>query len=266
MGFVCVLALFGCGKNLPKLTDDQKATLKGTLNGAASAVQAPTNAKNTSANLLLFNAEPVNKDSMSKKLRNELRGGNCIDESKNTRSSIPSAGISIPSIKLSGPKCPIAMEMAFNMGQTQLDFHLSYKVQSSDYLKLNDLDEMNLNFVAKPDGQNSGSATLTGKLHGQKLGNIGISGDFKMSDASSGTGTIRFEFDTFVAEFGMTGNGQDMKYTLNGEELTESQAKEYFGEVSKISKSEGNPAPTPSHSSSRNPSILNSEALNSEEF
>lgn len=257
-GVICLFAATGCGSKLAPLTEGQKATLKETIRGADSAFQASGTMQNLRGGPILslnaVSSYPQPQDNptlMAERLRRGFETGKCVNESKNVsslagnsnaNSSGPSGSYSSPQFKISGTECPINMNLRIESEEKSFSLHIDYKVLDSDYLALSDIDQAIVDMNASSNGENSGSGQFKANFHTQKYGEIQVSGKFSGSDKSA-TASIRFDYKDFSAELGAEMDTQGVKYTLNGQEVTEAEMREYLNgrDLSDIRKSATSP-------------------------
>ena len=264
----------GCGKSLSKLDDNQKSTLKKSINGASDSFEALPSTQGSGSSLMgimqsalmgspgegsseeasgvtITPSTPtspvVSEDSSSNRaqmrrlLQGKLKGGECNHQfSQSTRGAespdLGSGNFALPSMKISGERCPILVEMKHSRSANSMKFNLSYKVLDQDFMKVSEVDEMSLDLQTSVSSTGA-SGDFSGKFRGKNIGSISISGKFSASSGGM-EGSVRFDLPDFSAEFGMKSEGavgaagtegSEMLYTLNGEKLSPTEIEEYFG-------------------------------------
>jgi hypothetical protein len=266
--------LTGCGSKLSKLTDEQKSTVKGTLNSAErsfKATNSATAAKGAgrefakeypqadslfvSPTALLTRNSPALPSSpeipnspagdqklhdLENRLHKGLADGTCKTYEGNERDT----GISIPAgkyhVSLSGPSCPLTFDFKYELNPQSREFsmHVEFAVQDDDMKKLTELHKFNADGSAKLE-ENSASVKLDAFLATVKYGEVKIAAKGSASSdrkSSKGDLTIRLDYEKFAAEFEFKMKNEEVKIYLNGEELTPEQFKEYIQKLPGVTK------------------------------
>mgnify|MGYP001571999939 CR=1 FL=1 len=249
---VLALGVSACG-GLSPLTAEQKAIVKETgrsavaSRSAAPGVGAYTNLFANSVSAFAPGA-PGTDDSSSEstdsvRFRTALAAADCKEDTTTSTASgkVPFVG---SGFKVSGPKCPIAMEMKFEStsseaemenGNIKLKLALTYEVLDAELRKLNDVDQFNLKIdvdmqVNKKDGSGRLTAKLEGDLHSQKYDKLRfkleVSGSMNAQGQANGQFVVRYDFKDFTAEGRVElANDGTTKYSVNGETAT---SEEFF--------------------------------------
>jgi len=249
-GIVSIFAFSACGKGLPKLTPEQKVTLKDTLSGLGEAFQVPAEARKAAATAprshpsthtpppspgynppssssSLSSEREAARKSMTDKLQQSISRGECKDKAQITKDS--HLNDNVPHMHLGGSKCPILMNIHLESVGKKTITHLDYKVQDPEYSTFNDVDAVTFDYTThlEKTSRPAGSTDLKGKLHAQKNGDVTVSGHWANTDRRSNW-TLRFEFATFTVGLESLTDSKGTQYFLNDEEVPEKEMKEYL--------------------------------------
>jgi hypothetical protein len=242
-----------CSKQLDSLSNDQKATLQGTLNSAGRAYSAGRTASQSDW------ADPTaavqTSDPQRDRMVQGLSNSGCEADLIHMEPGTVQAGWSrfegprtYLSLEVSGSPCPVDLDFEIDVQSNPDTTHwisavtYTYSVSDPGYLALNDVDQIVLNGNTRIDQAWSSNAhagiEMSGEIHSQLYGTAyfeisgTLDGDSMSSDPSQSRGQIlwHLDFPDFTAELKQVRDGKEIHYYANNDEVSQDEFESYFSE------------------------------------
>jgi len=270
----------GCG-GLRPLTAEEKAQVKATMDSTGRSVNvprdlSPAKRKNRGLGMELgsvapqfvpmtryaeqLTASPASIPSRSDEDYARMRRR--LEAARNCKAELvspPSSSV-IPEfhLRLVGTDCPATLDLNLSIKPlSERDFEVladcRYQVTDAEYRTYNDIDGMDIKGNARMtmtgterDAKGKVSLDISGKLHSQKHGDVGLKifgnaeGQASVAPSTPGTANanvrgemaIRFDYPSFAAELRIKGEGEKIKYLINGEDVSEADFMAFFESMS----------------------------------